>query len=167
MTKKLYTAVAAGTALVAVTMGASSANAATATATARANIVAALTFTNVSNLEYGTIVPGAAAADVTVNPASGRVCGAGLTCSGTPAAASFTINGTAGETVSIAPVVATTTLTSGANSMTMDTVTVSAASATLNGSGQAVFTAGGTLHVGASQAAGVYTGNFNVNVNYN
>ncbi len=56
-------------------------------------------------------------------------------------------------------------LTSGANSMTA-TLVESAATATLDGTGAATFTVGGTLSVAASQAEGVYLGTFNVTADY-
>lgn len=164
MTKKLYSAILAGTAVLAVGLSATGANAATATANANAEIVAAISITEDTELNFGTIVPGAAASTVQLTPAGGVTCGAGLTCSGTTAAGAFTATGTAGYAVNIG-VVASTTLTSGANNMTLDSFAASAATATLTG-GTASFTVGGTLHVGASQAPGVYTGTYDVSVNY-
>ena len=56
------------------------------------------------------------------------------------------------------------TLTSGSNSMSAS-LTYSAPSVVLAASAGA-FTVGGTLNVGASQAAGDYSGTFNVTANY-
>jgi Mat/Ecp fimbriae major subunit len=166
MTKKFYSAVAAGTALVAVTIGATSANAATATANATANIVQAITITETSDLDFATIVPGAAASTVAVSSAGVRNCGAGLTCSGTHSAGAFSVTGTASMPV-VYGVDASTSLTSGANSMTLTGLTLSAAGGTLSVGGTATFSVGGTLNVGANQAAGVYNGTYNVSANYN
>src|SRR5688572_25776641 len=102
MTKKLFSAVLAGTAVVAVGLSATSANAATATANANAQIVSAIVITQDAQLNFATIVPGAAASTVQVTTAGGRVCGAGLTCSGTQVAGAFTATGTAGYAVNIA-----------------------------------------------------------------
>ena len=101
-----------------------------------------------------------------ITSGGGFTCGVGLTCSGTNAAGALHANGTANQAVSIGTA-ASTTLNSGANSMALASIAPSATTGTLNGSGQINFTVGGTLTVGASQAAGVYTGNYNVTVNYN
>jgi hypothetical protein len=50
--------------------------------------------------------------------------------------------------------------------MALSALTLSNATATLSAGGTTNFTVGGTLTVGASQAAGVYTGTYTVNVNY-
>lgn len=168
MMNKFNSAVLAGTALLA--LSATSANAATASGTTTARIVTPLTFNNNAQINFATIVPGAASDTVTVTPAGGRTGCTVATCSGTVAAAAFTVTGTGGQTVTVtAPAAATAfPLTSGANSMSMDNVAVSATSLTLdNTTGQATFSVGGTLNVGAAQAAGVYNGTFSVNVNYN
>jgi hypothetical protein len=166
MTKKFYAAVVAGTAIVAVTFGASSANAATATANATAEIVEALTITETDVLEFGTIVPGAAASTVAITPGGVVTCGAGLTCSGTTAAGAFLIEGTSGYVVDISSDASTTLSDGGVNSMSVTGLTVSAATATLDVAGEATFTVGGTLNVGANQVAGVYNGTFTVTANY-
>ncbi len=60
----------------------------------------------------------------------------------------------------------------GSNSMTVDTFTAGNLTASVSGgtldasSGTSSFHVGGKLHVGASQAAGTYTGTFNVTVAY-
>src|SRR5688572_12369383 len=90
MTKKIYSAVLAGTAVLAVSMGAGTANAATANANATANIVQAITINQTANLNFATIVPAAAASTVDVDTGGVRTCGAGLTCSGTATAGAFT-----------------------------------------------------------------------------
>ena len=63
--------------------GASAANAATASATAKASILKQITVTKTSDLDYATIVTGAAASTVILTPAGARTCGVGLTCTGT------------------------------------------------------------------------------------
>ena len=167
MTKKLYSAVLAGTAVLAVGLGATGANAATTSATATAEIVEAITITEDAQLDFATIVPAAAASTVSVSTAGARVCGAGLTCSGTAAAGAFTAEGSDGYAVDIS-VDASTSLDDGAGGgapMNVTGIAASASTATLTG-GSASFTVGGTLNVGANQVAGVYTGNSNVSVNY-
>jgi hypothetical protein len=171
MTNKLYSAVMAGTAVLAVSLGATSANAATDSAEATARIVQALTIVQGSTLNFATIVPTTAAATVSVSTAGARVCGGSLTCSGTTTAASFTATGTGGLAITISTD-ATTSLDDGAAGgapMAVTGIVPSVTSATLSAgaTGTATFTVGGTLTVGANQVAGVYDGNFNVNVNYN
>ena len=168
MTNKFRSAFLAGGALLAVSFGATGANAATASATATANIVQAITITQNAGLNFGTIVPAAAAATVAVDTGGARTCGGSLTCSGTVAAGAFTATGTGGMTVLISSD-ASTSIDDGAGGgapMSVTGLTVSAASAVLSGGGSTTFTVGGTLNVGANQVAGVYNGTYNVNVNY-
>ncbi len=165
MTSKIYSAVLAGTAVLAITLGATSAQAASDTAEARARVLRALTLTNNTALDFGAVVAAAGAGTVQISAAGARTCGGSLTCSGTVSAAEFDITGgTSGEIVSI-NADPSVTLTSGVNSMTA-TLVESAATATLDGTGAATFTVGGTLSVAASQAEGVYLGTFNVTADY-
>lgn len=70
-----------------------------------------------------------------------------------------------------------TTLTSNGNSMVLDTFTISneldgfpldrVLATPLAGQGSNAFGVGATLHVGAAQPAGLYTGSFTVSVQYN
>lgn len=161
MTNRSIKAALTGVALLA-GFGASTAQAATATATARAQILRQITLTRTADLDFGTIVTGAAASTVDVSDAGVRTCGAGLTCTNAVSAAAFTIVGTTGETVTIAAA-GPVTLTSGANTMTA-TLATSAATRVLTGTDG--FTVGGSLSVGANQADGVYTGTFTATVNY-
>ncbi len=161
MTNRFMKAALAGT-VFAAAFASTGAQAATATATAKAQILKQITVTKTADLDFATIITGAAASSVIVSPAGVKTCGAGLVCTGTVAAAAFGIVGTTGSVVTLAadPSV---TLNSGANSMTA-TLLTSAATRTLTGTDS--FTVGGTLAVGASQADGAYTGTFTVTVNY-
>lgn len=161
MTIRSIKAALVGAALLA-GFGATSAQAATASATARAQILRQVTLTKTADLDFATIVTAATASTVQVSPAGVRTCGAGLTCTGTVTAAAFGIVGTTGQTVTLAAA-GPVTLTSGANTMTA-TLATSAATRVLTGTDS--FTVGGTLSVGANQADGVYTGSFNVTVDY-
>lgn len=63
---------------------------------------------------------------------------------------------------------ASVTLSSGANTMTLNNFTKSPASGSINVNGATVVIyVGGRLNASANQAAGSYTGSFNVTVNYN
>ena len=144
-------------------MSANAANAATASADARANILQQVTVTSDgSDLDFGTIVSGAAASTVAVNAAGAATCGAGIVCSGTTSAAGFDVTGTSGETVDVSSDL-TVTLTGPTDTMSA-TLTPSATTILLDGTD--AFSVGGTLAVAANQADGAYLGTFNVTVNY-
>ncbi len=154
-----------GAAIAAFAMNAATAHAATATGTARAKILQQITVTNTSDLEFATIISGATASTVAVSTAGARTCGTGLTCTGTAGAANFDIVGTDGAVVTVSGD-ANVTL-NGSISGTMNAaLTYSATSITLGATGGS-FQVGGTLGVGANQAAGDYSGTFNVTVEYN
>lgn len=155
-------AVAAATASVA--LGAGTANAATASATATAEILQQVAVTKTADLSFGSLVPStSASASVTVaaNAAGTRNCG-GLTCSGTSASAAFTVTGASGLAVTVSGLSGLTALTGpGAN------MPISLSGSTLDmSSGSDTLYVGGNLTVGANQAAGSYTGNFTVQVDY-
>ncbi|HEY0447354.1 MAG TPA: DUF4402 domain-containing protein [Allosphingosinicella sp.] len=165
MTSKISTAVLAGTAVLAVTLGSTSAQAATASATARARVLRALTLANNNRpLEFGAVVATGSAGNVVISAAGTRTCDTTISCSGTVSAAQFDLTGTASEVVVI-DAAASVTLTSGTNSMTAS-LQESAATVTLSGTGTGAFSVGGTLAVAANQAEGVYTGTFNVTADY-
>ncbi len=165
MTSKIYSAILAGTAVLAVTLGATSAQAASDTAEARARVLRALTLTNNTPLDFGAVVAAAGAGTVQISALGARTCGGSLTCSGTVSAAEFDVTGgTSGEIVSI-NADPSVSLISGLNNMTA-TLVESAPTVTLDGTGAASFTVGGTLTVAASQAEGVYVGTFNVTADY-
>ncbi len=115
---KFMKAAVASSVLAASVMGANAANAATASADARANILQQVTVTSDgSDLDFGTIVSGAAADTVAVSTAGAVTCGGGLVCSGTTTAAGFDVTGTTGETVDVSSD-ATVTLTGPTDTMT-------------------------------------------------
>lgn len=142
--------------------------AATASASASANILAPVTLTKTSDLNFATIVTGTTADTVIVSAAGARTCGAALTCSGSVTSAAFNVAGTASTSYAIT-LPSTISITSGSNAMNVATFTSSKSGnvSTLNGSGADSFSVGATLSVGANQAAGAYTGNFTVAVDYN
>ena len=165
--KSILRLTAAGVALAALGVS-SNAMAATATAPATATILQPLAVTldaTNNKLDFGTIalngVPGGTVALTTANV---RTCSGTLTCVGSTMVPNFDITGSASVPVSIT-VPASITLTSGANSMTA-TLTSSSAGLTLSGTGTGTFDVGGTLTVGASQAAGVYSTTMTITVLY-
>ena len=160
---KYVKAALASSVLVASVIGANTAHAATASADARANILQQVTVTSDgSDLNFGTIVSGAAASTVAIDAAGSATCGSGIVCSGTTSAAGFDVTGTTGETVDVSTDT-TVTLTGPTDTMTAS-LTPSTTSMVLSGSD--AFTVGGTLNVGAAQDDGAYVGNFNVTVSY-
>lgn len=163
MKNKMIKALVATSMVTALGLVSTAASAATANGTARARILRQVTLTNTADLQFGTIVTGAAASTVTVSTAGARTCGAGLTCSGATTAAAFDIGGTTGSVVTIS-VPATVTLTSGVNAMTA-TLNASAATSTMVANAGS-FTVGGVLTVGASQADGDYAGTFTATADY-
>jgi Mat/Ecp fimbriae major subunit len=150
-------------ALLAAVVMAPAAHAATATGDSEATVLQSLSVSKGVALNFGKIVAGSAASTVELTVAGSRNCGVGLTCLGNAALGDFTLTGYAGQGVSVSTD-GSATLTSGSNSMTT-TLVPSAATLTLTG-GTAILKIGGTLSVGANQAPGVYTGTYNVTVNY-
>ncbi len=173
--KSILRTAAAGMALASLGIASAASAATTDSAHVRATILTSLSVavdTNDDTLNFGTISPGASAVTVVVGTNGALVggCPAGVICGGTTNAPTFNITGSANALVNVTFANATETLTSPGG----DTMTVSALSnslvgnqATLSGAGTASFTVGGSLGVGASQAAGVYTGSLTVNVAYN
>lgn len=137
----------------------------TANASAKARILKPITVTNTSDLDFGTIVTGAAAS-VAVSTGAVRTCGAGLTCTGTVTAANFNISGTKNEVVTITGD-NTVTLNNGTGGNMTATLTRSASTITLIDSAiGGSFQVGGTLSLAATQPDGNYIGSFQVIVDY-
>jgi len=150
---------------------------ASATAAATAFIVTPITLTQVTDLEFGNIVPSASAGTVVLSPAGVRTP-TNVTLpptSGTVTAASFTVGGTPAFTYSITLPAAATTISNGAQTMTVNTWTSDPTpTGTIGGGGTQVLSVGATLNVGANQVSGSYSsgnaggsGDFTVTVNYN
>jgi Mat/Ecp fimbriae major subunit len=166
MTSKIYSAALAATAVLAAALVPAAAQAATDSAEARARVLAALTLANTSALEFGAVVASGVAGSVQIAVGGGRTCGGGITCSGTVSAAGFDVTGgTAGENVTINADPSVTLNGPGGATMTASLVE-SAAVVQLDATGEATFTVGGTLTVGANQAQGNYVGNFDVTADY-
>ncbi len=80
-------------------------------------------------------------------------------------AAGFTAAGEGNQAYTIS-LPSSATLTGPGTAMTLDTFTDDNPSPSLPPAGSETFNVGGTLHVGASQAAGAYSGSISVTVNY-
>ena len=133
---------------------------------AGARIVAPLQVANATALYFGTVVPSITNADTVIVSATGaKTCGAELTCLTTDhTAAAFNVTGETDRVYTIS-LPSSVQISNGSENMDVDNFTGSKASGTLT-SGADSFTVGGTLDVGANQAAGEYTGTFTVTVEY-
>ncbi len=129
-------------------------------------LLAPISISSSGDMDFGTMVPTGTAGTVTVTPAGARSSVDVDLLGGSPAAASFDVTGEGNANYSIT-LPSSATLTSGGNTMTVDTFNHDAgASPTLVG-GSDTFNVGATLHVGATQVSGTYSGTFSVTVNYN
>lgn len=171
MKTKLTKAILAASIVSAAIFGASAANAANATATARAKIVRAVTITNSTALDFGTIArpdSGTSNIDVSAASAAARTCGSGALCYGTFSAADFALGASAGETLTVT-VPASVSLTGPSGS----TALVVTLSKSFSGTTVAMGTAtsqtvyvGGSLAVPSTATEGTYSNTFNVVADY-
>ncbi|MDP2449728.1 MAG: DUF4402 domain-containing protein [Polaromonas sp.] len=124
-------------------------------------------------LAFGSFAPGASSGTVTISAAGARSSGGGvfLVPSGAGSAASYTVGGNSSATYAITlPADGVVVLTSGQNSMAVNNFASSpAGTGQIGGGGTQTLMVGATLSVGVagSQATGIYSGNFNVTVEYN
>lgn len=143
-------------------------NTRTLSGTAAATAVAPLTLVHWTGtqLNFGRFAVGSAGT-VTVNAASGAASatgGAAFVTGSAPAMDYFIATGDPNRLISITT--GSGTVNSGIRSMTFTTTPMLAAGY-LPSTGSGYFTVGGTLNVGANQAAGSYTGSYVVSVAYN
>lgn len=146
----------------------------TATATASATIVTPISITKTVDMDFGNVAVGATGGTVVLSTAGSRTETGGVTLpavTGTVAAASFTVSGTAGYTYAITIPTSDHTIANGGNTMVVNSFTSDpSGTGTLDGTtGEQTLNVGATLNVSALQAAGVYTSStpFEVTVNYN
>jgi Mat/Ecp fimbriae major subunit len=148
----------------AIAMVSTGANAATVSATAEVDILAPVTLAQTAGLDFGVVAAAAAAGTVTITPvADTRTCSVGLACVGASNRGAFSVVGASSFTVAIT-VDASTTLIGAGAPMSL-ALTPSTAAVVATGLPQ-TFHVGGTLTVGAAQAAGTYTGTYNVSADY-
>ena len=168
--KSILRTAAAGVAVASLGI-ASAASAATDSAQVEAEILTALSVTvdtNADTLNFGGISESGTGGTVTLSTSNAQTCSAGLSCDGATAVPSFDVQGIAASVVDVSFVNASETLTGplGAT-MSVGSFTASSNQLTLDGTGAADFTVGGTLTVGAGQAAGSYACTLTVQVEYN
>ena len=147
-----------------------SAIAATATGQASATVLTPITISPVTPLNFGTLAGNASGGTVNLTAAGLRTTSGTVVV--TPAAfsvASFKVDGTGGQTFAVSYPPATPSLTVTNGTVTMAFTVVGQTSGTLSAgaAGTLTFPVGGTLTVGASQAAGTYTGTYPMTVEYN
>ncbi len=145
----------------------------TATATATATIITPISISKTTDMNFGNVAAqSTASGTVVLTPAGVRSVTGGTTIpatTGTVSAASFTVTGEADYTYSITLPTADVTITSGANTMTVNTFTSTPSGTGTLTEGSQTVTVGATLNVSAAQPAGTYVSAtpFNVTVNYN
>ncbi len=139
---------------------------ANATISVTATLGAPISISNTTSLEFGRLVPTGTAGTVTVTPAGARSAINVDLLGGTVGAAGFSVTGEGSQAYAIT-LPSSATLTSGGNTMTVDTFAHDAGGSPALSSGSDSFNVGATLQVGGSQAAGAYSGTYAVTVNYN
>jgi hypothetical protein len=144
------------------------------TALASARILIPIAMTKNVDLSFGNVIASASAGTVELTTAGVRTAALGATLhsmTGTVSVAKFTVTGSAGFTFAIS--VPTGVLLSNSDAtpatMNVDIIKDFGLSETLDGDGNKILLVGGTLNVGANQAAGIYTNtaDLKVTVNYN
>ena len=126
-----------------------------------------ITVTAGDELIFGKLVAAGGSGSIELNVPGSTVTCLVIDClSGTEQFASFTSTGD-NNTAVVITLPSSTSISSGANSMTVDTFTHDAGgSPTFDGSGNFPFKVGAKLSVGASQATGSYTGQYTVTLEY-
>jgi hypothetical protein len=158
-------------AIAAACAAAAPARAMTPTATVSANIVRPVELTWVQDLELGTITlgPGTRSGATVANSKTGAFtsANASVTCTGATKVAQYNVIGTNKQVLTInAPNVILTNQSDPTQKLTL--TVDSPGSVTLTNSGQpgSTFSLGGSITVNSTTVGGVYTGTFNVTVDY-
>jgi len=163
------TKISAIAAVAAIALTGTQALAANATSgSASATIASPISIQETTGLSFGSVTAGITAGTVTVAPAGGATYGGGVTNFGGGAVpAAFLVTGAVNTAYSVSMDLSAT-LTSGVNSMTVDTFATNLTNnaGTLSATGTATVNVGATLNVAANQPAGAYTGTYNITVNY-
>jgi hypothetical protein len=145
----------------------------TKSATASAKIVESLVLTNTVPLNFGTMTVPTTPATVTIAPGGVRTSTGTLsllTIAPISTDATYTVAGDNNATYVVTlPADGVVSIISGSNSMTVNAfkLTGDLTTRTLSGTGIGTFDVGATLGLSSGQAAGSYTGSFDVTVAYN
>lgn len=133
-------------------------------------VARAQSISNAAGLQFGQLVASASAGTVVLAPNGTATASGGVILGNAAgrAAASFTVTGNANATYAITLPSTSVTLASGTDSMTLDSFTSNpSGTGMLSSGGSQALTVGATLHLGANQPAGSYSGSFSVVVVYN
>lgn len=136
---------------------------------AKANIISAIELAHNVDLDFGTIstsgtagtVVLSAAATTVLTPTNVSTVGTGQT------AAKFTATGQPGAAFTVNLPTAAIPVSNGTETMSVGSWTVDGTPSKTIGASGTEFYVGATLSIDATQATGVYTGSFDVTVNYN
>lgn len=150
---------------------ASPVDAATQIVKVNAQVSKPLTLTMVQSLDLGTIVLGPGSwtgASVGISRTGAFTCGnANVTCSGTTQAATYNATGSNGVTAHItAPNVTLTNQNDASKTLTLVVDNPGVIAFTNSGSKGVTFALGGTITLSSATAPGVYSGTFNVTLDY-
>ena len=164
---KKIVATAGAFAVLALTTAPAQAASPTQQATATARIYTPLSIAHAEDLDFGVIVLNNttfAAEVVSVSQAGAVTCGGGvnMTCSGTPTAAAYDLAGSADAVVTITS--PGFNLSNGATNLAF--TPNFPGTVTLDGTGVAQVSLGGSISVAGATPEGVYTGNFAVTADY-
>lgn len=152
-------------------LAAEPAQAATKVVPVQAKPVKPLTLTSVQNLDLGTILlgPGTwSGAIVGISRAGVFSCSnANVTCTGTTQAATYSVTGSNNEVVRIdAPNVTLTNQSDPTKTLTLIVDSPGTVTIDTGGKKGTTFSLGGTIPLSSATAGGLYTGTFNVTVDY-
>jgi hypothetical protein len=140
-------------------------------AVGNANVVLPATITKLNDMDFGALtVTTAGTAILDSGTDTITTTGGVLFAGGLPHAAQFAAVSPSKTVVRIRLPNKATTLTriGGTETMTLDTWNINGATTrNVVAKETIVFKVGGTLHVGANQVEGIYTGTFDVTINYN
>lgn len=138
--------------------------------TTQSVILNPLSVVNTSDLDFGTVIPGATTGTATIVPATSArtMTGGTVAAGGSPQAATFVATGVLNRLYLITLPSAATTLTNGSGgTMLVDNFTHDAGILPKFGAGGvATVHVGGRLNVGANQADGLYSGTFTITIIY-
>jgi len=141
----------------------------TASATVQATVKRPITIDKVDDLDFGNVLAGGTSGTVVMPTNGGRFRTGGVTLGplASEGPAIFNVAGDPGASYGIT-IPSSLTLDHNTDHMTVDAfVSTPSTNGTLDGDGKNVLKVGGTLHVDANQASGVYTQSFTVTVAYN
>lgn len=158
--------------LIAAILSVFSANAAAQTASATIDVEIEsrkLTLANTGGLNFGKIVPYGSAGTVYVNPINGAPSANNAFISDATdiRVSTWSVTGIPGAPYAVT-LPTTVAISNGTNTMSVGTFGRSGQTLLfLDAAGNGSFNVGAALQIGANQPAGIYTGTFNVTVNYN